>query len=53
MIVKHKKKKAEEAFLAEDDEYEFAPEDVDYYEQMPNTQQSSSNQQGRDNNEHF
>ncbi len=48
-IVKHKKKKAEEAFLAEEDD--FAPEDVDYYEQMPN--QSSQNKEGRDRNEHF
>ncbi len=50
MIVKHKKKKAEEAFLAQDDEEydDFAPEDVDYYEQMPN-----QNTQGRDDNERF
>ena len=48
-LVKRKKKKAEEAFLAEEDD--FAPEDVDYYETMPN--QSSQNREGRDRNEHF
>ena len=50
MILKHKKKKAEEAFLAEDEEEydDFAPEDVDYYQQMPN-----QNTQGRDDNERF
>ena len=48
-LVKRKKKKAEEAFLAQDDD--FAPEDVDYYETMPN--QSSQNREGRDRNEHF
>lgn len=53
MLFKRKKKKIEQAFLEEDDDMEddFAPEDVDYYEQMPSNKQPQ--QKGRDNNEHF
>ncbi len=55
LIQKRKKKKQEEAFLAEDEEEDtFAPEDVDYDQQMPYDEPDyPKEQEGRDKNEHL